>query len=215
MPLTMPEEILLLMLEDESGRLMEGLAAAGDCAIAGAILAELLLAGRIGTGPQRLAVLNTTPTGDALQDEVLRELATGPAADSRQWIETLAGKAEHFREILFGRLVARGVLREEEGRFLWVFPERRYPMIDGREEREVKARIMDVLFHDGTPATRDALLIGICRAADLLGRLLSLEELEHRRQRIDAVAEREELSRSLSDAVQEIYAQIARYAPVA
>jgi hypothetical protein len=214
MPLTMPEEILLLMLEDESGRLMEGLAAAGDCALAGAILAELLLAGRIGTGPDRLAVLNPTPTGDALQDEVLRILAAGPATDSRHWIETLAGKAEHFREILFGRLIAKGILKEEEGRFLWVFPERRYPTVSDREEREVKARIMGVLFHEETPDTRDALLIGICRAADLFRLMLASGELEHMQPRIDALADREELSRSLSGAVQEIYAQIARYAPV-
>jgi hypothetical protein len=215
MPLTMPEEILLLMLDDESGRLMERAAPSGDYAIAGAVLAELALAGRIDTDTKRLFVGNPAPTGDRMLDDVLSTIVAAPEpADSRHWIETLAGDADRFRETLFERLVAKGILRRVEGRFLWVFPERRYPVISDKEEREVKARIMGVLFHDDIPDPRDSLLIGLCRAAGLFPLLLAPAELDRVQPRIDAVADLEELNRSLSEAVREIYAQIARYAPM-
>jgi hypothetical protein len=216
MPLTMPEEILLLMLDDVSGRLQERAAPSGDYALAGAVIAELALAGRIDTDTQRLYVTDGTPTGDALQDAALAKIvaARDEAHDSRYWIEAIAAEAEPMRDALFDRLVARGILNRVEGRFLWVFPERRYPVIDDREEREVKARIMGVLFRDEIPDPRDSLLIGLCRAAGLFALLLSSQELDRVQGRIDQVADLEELNRALTAAIREIYAQIARFAPM-
>ncbi len=215
MKLSMPEELLLLMLDDETGRLQERAAPSGDYALAGAVLAELALAGRIDSDPNRLWVTNTTPTGDALLDGVLAQIAASKEQmDSKHWIETLGADADSYRETLFQRLVAKGVLRQEEGRFLWVFPERRYPAVSGKEEREVKARIFAVLFNDEIPEPRDALLIGLCRAAGLFSLFLAPHELDRVQARIDQVSDLEELNRSMSDAVREIYAQIARYAPM-
>jgi hypothetical protein len=215
MDLTLPEELLLLMLDDESGRLHEGAAPSGDFALVGAILAELTLAGRISAGATTLTVTNPAPTGDPLFDRVLAQLAAETRArETRHWIELLGADAEAYREALFGRLVQKGVLRREEGRFLWVFPERRYPAVSGREEREVKARLLGVLFHDDTPGHRDALLIGLCRAAGLFALILAPHELERLEPRIEQIANLEELNRCLSDAIREIYAQIARYVPM-
>ena len=44
--------------------------------------------------------------------------------------------------------------------------------------------------------------------------ILSNQELDKVQPRIDQVADLEELNRSLADAIREIYAQIARYAPM-
>ncbi|MBB5693395.1 GOLPH3/VPS74 family protein [Muricoccus pecuniae] len=223
MPLTMPEELVLLMLDDSTGRLNDTAGPASGYAMAGAVLAELALRGRIATGPDRLSVTDPSPTGDALLDPVLARIAgdPGPSAEeadiphgSRWWIETLATEGDAFREAVLARLVGHGILREEEGRFLWVFPERRYPAISGREEREVKARLMAVIFEEEAPEPRDALLIGLCRAAGLLPLILAPGTLEAAEPRIEAVANTEELSRSLGDAVRDIFVEMARYTPI-
>jgi hypothetical protein len=216
MKLSMPEELLLLMLDDKTGRLMERAAPSGDYALAGALLAELALAGRIDSDTTKLWAADTAPTGDALADRVLAQIAAAPQPrDSRYWIETLGTEARDFLDALFDRLVAKGVLNQVEGRFLWVFPERRYPAVSGKEEREVKARLLGVLFNDEIPEPRDSLLIGLCRAAGLFALILSGQELDRVQDRINQVADLEELNRSLSDAIQDIYSQIARYAPMA
>ena len=215
MQLSMPEELLLLMLDDKTGRLMERATPSGEYALAGALLAELALAGRVDSDHTKLWAADATPTGDALADRVLAQIADAPQLrDSRYWIETLGTDARDFLEVLFERLVAKGVLNKVEGRFLWVFPERRYPAVSGKEEREVKARLLGVLFNDEIPDPRDSLLIGLCRAAGLFAFILSGQELDRVQGRINQVADLEELNRSLSAAIQDIYAQIARYAPL-
>ncbi len=215
MPLTMPEELVLLMLDDASGRLHDRAAPVGDFALAGAILAELAVDGRIDTDERRLFVVNPAPTGDALLDGALAQIAeAGRTEESRWWIETLSAQAEAFREAIFARLVGRGILRVEDGRFLWLFSERRYPVISDKAEREVKARLLGVIFDDEIPDPRDALLIGLCRAAGIFALILSPEELDRAQPRIDQIADLEELSRALSAAVRDIYMEIARWSPL-
>jgi hypothetical protein len=223
MPLTMPEELILLMLDDRSGRLNEMAGPASGYAIAGAILAELALHNRIDTDTQRLFVTNPAPTGDDILDPVLARIAAdpGPGPDeddaphgSRWWIETLGRESDSFRDQIFARLVGRGILREEQGRFLWIFPERRYPVISDKEEREVKARLTGVIFNDDIPEPRDSLLIGLCRAAGLLPLILAEDALESAEPRIEQVTNLEELNRSLGNAVRDIFIEMARYTPL-
>jgi hypothetical protein len=215
MSLTMPEELLLLMLDDETGRLTDRAAPAGDYALVGAILAELALEERIDTDPPRLRVKSTAPTGDAVLDSVLARIAAEPEPrDSRWWVENLTGKVDDYRNTYFERLVQRGILKSEEGRFLWFFSERRYPVISDKEEREVKARLMNVIFEDGPPSPRDALLIGLSRAAGLFPLLLAPGELERAQPRIEAVSRHEALNKTIADAVRDIFVEVARYAPV-
>ena len=220
MPLTMPEELILLMLDDRTGRLNETAGPASGYALAGAILAELALRNRINTEQGRFLVTDATPTGDSLLDPVLARIAADPGAtadvphDSRWWIETLAGEADAFRDAIFARLGAHGILRAEEGRFRWIFPERRYPMVSNREEREVKARLTAVIFDDHAPEHRDSLLIGLTRAAGLLPVILAPTALEAAEPRIAQVADIDELSRSVGNAVRDIFVEMARYTPV-
>ena len=225
MSLTMPEELMLLMLDDRTGRLNESAGPASGYAVAGAILAELALHNRIDTDTQRLFVADATATGDALLDRVLARIAADPGPvpardgdgvphDSRWWIETLGQEADGFREEIFARLVGRGILRVEQGRFLWIFPERRYPMVSDKEEREVKARLTGVIFEDDIPEPRDSLLIGLVRAAGLLPLILAPDTLEAAEPRIAQVANLEELSRSLGNAVRDIFVEMARYTPM-
>jgi hypothetical protein len=216
MPLTLPEELLLLMLDDTTGQVLDRAVPAGDYALAGAVLAELALLGRIDTDPQHLYVIDATPTGDATLDPALALLRAAPGSQaSRGWIETLAAEAPALREALFARLVAQGVLRQQESRFLWMYAERRYPQVSGREEREVKARLTGVLFNDAIPEPRDALLLGLAQAANLLGVFLSAGEIARAEPRIAQVVALEELNRSLAAAVRAIFAHIARYAYLA
>ena len=64
-------------------------------------------------------------------------------------------------------LVERGILERREEKFLWVFRARRYPMVDGKVEREAKRRIADVLFSDEIPDPRDVALICLADACEI------------------------------------------------
>jgi hypothetical protein len=211
MALTMPEEITLLLLDDQTGKPVGLPGPAGDLALAGAALMELALAGRIDTDLDALLVVRGDPTGDDVLDAVLRRLGSGAGRTSRWWIAEIAREAAPLRAGVTEGLVAAGVLRRVEDRFLWVFPERRYPKAEGRAEtEEVRARLRGVILQDEIPDPRDALLIGLVRATGLVPLLLSAEEAASAAPRVERIAMLEELSRSLGAAVRDVYAALLR-----
>ena len=57
-------------------------------------------------------------------------------------------------------------------------------MIDGQAQREVKTRIMGVLFSDEIPDPRDVMIICLADACGIFGELLSKEELAQASARI-------------------------------
>ena len=166
------EEILLLLLRDEGGKFVAVPGIALDNALAGSVLMDLALENRIDTDPERLILIDSTPVGDSLLDPTLAAIAAGQQRDARYWVGQTAQRASEIREEALARLVERGILERHEGRFLWVFRSRRYPVIDGRAEREVKLRILGVLLSDDIPDPRDVVIIGLAEACGILPELM-------------------------------------------
>ena len=112
---------------------------------------------RIDTDLENLILLDATPLGDDLLDPTLRDISAGGQQDIRYWVEQTAQRSADIREGALARLVSHGILEQRDDRHLWVFRSRRYPAVDGTAEREVKLRIMGVLFSDEIPepARRD------------------------------------------------------------
>ena len=218
MQLTMPEEIMLLLLDDRTGRPVGLPPPAADYAVAGAILMDLSLSGHVDTDLERLMLTSSAPTGDAVLDEALAMIAASIATrDSRHWISELGARGERLRGMLLDRLVAGGVLHAEEGRFLWVFPDRRYPKAaeGAAEVKEVRTRLREIILSADIPDARDALLIGLCRATGLVPLLLTPPELEETVQRVDEIADLEELNRSLSEVLSQLQASMVAFTGLA
>ncbi|MDE2718594.1 MAG: GPP34 family phosphoprotein, partial [Chloroflexota bacterium] len=181
------EEIILLLLRDEDGRFVRVPSWSFDYAIAGGVLMDLAMEDRIDTDLENLVLVDDTPLGDDLLDPTLADIAAGEQRDARYWVERTAERAYTIREQALVRLVERGILEREDDRFLWVFRSRRYPAIDGKAEREVKLRIMAVLFSDEIPDPRDIVIICLADACGIFNQLLSRQELSRATERIGQV----------------------------
>lgn len=204
--LTLAEELLLIALDDESGRLINLPPFWLDTALAAAILMELCLVGRLDTDPERVVVLSAEPTGSAILDEVLAlVVADRTTHPSSLWIRRIGTRGPELCDQVIAGLVSRGVLKSVEKRLLWVFKTRVYPPTSGLEEQEVRSRLMTLLNNTEIPDTRDALLIGLLSATGIMGRLLSTSEATRLQPRIDQIARLEEISRSLEESVRGIY----------
>lgn len=204
--LTLAEEIVLLSLDDETGRPVGRAGMAPDLALAGALLMELALAGKVDTDRDRLFVVETTPTGDALRDGILARLAApGTPADARGVLPLLARDIAAARAAILDALVGRGILRRVDDRLLWILPDRRYPKAAGREEvTEARARLRALLLDEAIPSPHDALLLGLARAAGLLPLIFSADELARVQGWLALVTRIESLNRSLAVAVADI-----------
>ena len=139
--------------------------------------------------------------GDSLLDTTLAQIAAGERQNARYWVERTAEQAEKIREEALSRLVAHGILERQEDRFLWVFRSRRYPAVDGKVEREVKLRIMEVLFSDEIPDPRDVMLICLADACGIFEELLSRRELNTASARIEQVRRLDLIGQAMSQAI--------------
>ena len=208
--LRFPEEIMLLLLDDEGGEFVRVPEWSMQCALAGAVLMDLALENRIDTDPNWLTVIDPTPTGDDLLDPTLARIAQADGErDTRFWIQDIAQRAGPIRERVLERLVERGILFVRDDRFLWVFQARRYPVVDGKADREVKLRIMEVLFSDEIPDPHDIVIVCLADACGIFRELLSRRELEHVTARIEQVRKLDLIGREVSQAVWDIETSLA------
>ena len=198
------EEILLLLLRDDDGRFVAVPGIALDNAIAGAVLMDLALENRIDTDPEHLIVTDPAPVGDSLLDPTLAAITAGQRRDARYWVGQTAQRAAEIREEALSRLVERGILERHEGRLLWVFRSRRYPVVDGSAEKEVKLRILGVLLSDEIPDPRDIVIIGLAEACGILRELMPRGDYAAARERIDQVRKLDLIGQATSSAIHDI-----------
>ncbi len=198
------EEIILLMLHDDDGKFAHVPSWSMDRAMAGAVLMDLALENRIDTDPENLVLIDDTPVGDSLLDPTLADIAAGDHRDARYWVEQTAKKGEQIREEALSRLVAAGILERHEDRFLWVFRSRRYPLVDGQAEREVKLRIMEVLFSDQIPAPRDVVIIALADACGIFRELLPKRELQQAADRIEQVRKLDLIGQAMAETIRDM-----------
>lgn len=202
------EEIVLLLLDDE-GQVAELPVSAAHIVIAGAALMELALLNRIDTDVKTLTVVNRATTGDDILDDALAHLdQLGGELNIPAALYGIAVRSEGYRQTALKRLVEHRVLRDEGGRFLWVSPSRQYPIIDDREQREVRERLRHIVLTDEIPDPRDVVLLCLVEASHLLGRVLETEELARASHRIEQLTRLDLIGQAVHRAVADIRSSV-------
>jgi golgi phosphoprotein 3 len=216
--LSFVEEIVLLLHDDASGDFMELPQSVFGVVIAGAALMDLAIHNRIDTDLESMTVVDRTPLGDDILDGVLATIvaAESKAAGTSQFdisaaLYDVAADAETYRARALGRLIQRGILREENGRHLWVFRSRRYPVIDDSEQQEVKARLRHILLTDEIPDPRDIVLICLVAACSLLRFVLSADEIDDTAARVEQLRKMDLIGQAVTKSAAETDA-IIRFA---
>ncbi len=199
------EEIVLLQLDDSQGQFVNLPLSAADVVLAGAALMELALNNRIDSDLEQLILVDPKPTGDDILDDVLRQLVeAGTDLGAGAVLERISVNGEKYQEMALKRLLAKGILREENGRFLWVFHTRRYPIVDDSEQREVRARLRQLVLTDEIPDPRDVVLICLIDACGLLGLVLSPSEIAETKTRVEQLSRLDLIGQAVTKAVAEI-----------
>ncbi|MGA4956870.1 GOLPH3/VPS74 family protein [Streptomyces lavendulocolor] len=167
MTVTFGEEITLLSLDDQSGAVRERQAC--QWAVAGGIVLELVLAGRVTVDDGRITVADTAPTGVRLLDDRLGMIDAWAAGKRRppkvtEWLTKDKGKA---LDAALESLAERGLVGREQRTVLGMFPVRRFPETDGTVERALRARLEDVVLRGAEPDDRSAGLVALLHGAKL------------------------------------------------
>ncbi len=208
--ITLAEELTLLAIEDDGAIAYTAGQVGFGMSLTAACLVELNSRGRIDADLAAVHILSREPTGDPMLDLVLSSL-TGAAEQSvEQWVLQLSPQVPELVRLTLGALVSRGILALRETRFLWVMKERRYPVIEGKERKEAKLRILETLLGEDLPTPHDTVLVGLARAGGLLEGFLSTAEIHRLETRIGEVGGIDLIVRGAEAAIREDQAARAR-----
>ena len=178
---------ILLLLENEDGVFFPTQSDTIKSVLAGAVLIDLSLAGRIDTDLESLIVLSDQPTDNVLMDSVLARLAQHrQTADTQHWIETLASDPTlSIAELALASLEQSAVVKRKEKTLFRRFRRQAYPTVDFDSKEKVRARIQKVVRSDDIPDPSDAATACLAQACGLFSEIFSGAEIKQRRSRIE------------------------------
>lgn len=205
------EDLLLLLLDDESGALNG--TAYPQTVLGGALLIELATSGAVEVEEKR-GVWRTAKvhaTAHPPEDPVLRAAYDVVAEKPRSAQELVDRLGKGARDTLAGRLVERGLLERRESRVLGLFPRTRWPAADTRHEEEVRRRLASTLVQGVEPDERTGALVALLSAIDKAHRVVDHRGLPARevRRRAKAVAEGAWAAKAVRDAISASIAAVA------
>src|ERR1700712_228286 len=154
------EDLLLLLLDDQTGRMTHTTYL--QLGVGGALLVELALteAVQVARKTSWLARPKVTATSVLSPDDPVLAQALATVREkprTAQDLVTRLGKDQ--RDVLLGRLADRGLVRREEGRVLGLFPRTAWPVRDSSAETELRRRLADVLVRGADPEARTGALV--------------------------------------------------------
>ena len=206
-PLSMPEELVLMLLNEETGYFHQVPGWNLNCAVIGAVLSELSLLSRVDTDPDSLVLVDATETGDPALDLILKRIADEPnQRNARYWIERLSVRAEAVIDSTLDHLVDLKILNHHEGNFWTLSPLNRYAELHDSSRVDtarqfVKARISEVIFTDAIPDPRDAIIISLVNTCDVFRFIFELDDAAE--ERIRFICKMDLIGRSIADAVEQ------------
>ena len=206
-PLRLVEELLLLLLNPQSGYLDMVPGWSFSCLITGAVLADLALENRIDTDQERLFLTDSTPTGDNLLDPTLEVIGKSKEdSDAQFWVETTAGHADEVVTLALDRLAERRILDRDLGGY-WrlsqsVSRSGTIATSDTETRQESKQRIIEVIVNESIPDPRDAILIALLHTAGGFKLILEPEEYRDKLDWIETVAKFDLLGRTVANVVE-------------
>ena len=203
-PLTLPEELILMLLNRESGYFLHQIPGwALNCAFIGAVLAELTFRYRIDTDIESLFLIDDTPTGIDSLDPILEAIVDEPERHSTEyWIENLAPRSEVIIDQVLSDLVEREFLAYHEGEF-WTLSrsawQARAGAQDGTSDAFVETRLHMIILSDAIPDPRDIINVSLLHACNALPSLVPFDEKIE--QRVEFICGMDVIGRSIAKAV--------------
>ena len=208
--LTLAEDIILLLLDDDTGKLASIDLMTLNYAMAGAVLMDLALRNKIDNDLESLIVADSTPTGLQMLDTYLDKISSeNKENNTRYWLTELSNYGEDIVDSALNMLVEKKILKTEEKKILWVIGTRVYPMIDDKEEKEVKRRIIDLLMSDEIPTPQDVVLVSLMDTCSLFTIILSSKEVEKLSSRIEQIRKLDLIGQEVTKVLERLRSDIA------
>ncbi|WP_309110118.1 GPP34 family phosphoprotein [Saccharothrix sp.] len=205
--LTLADELALLAYDDDGTRRL-GQPALGY-GLAGAVLVELAIAGRVEVADKNVVALSTERIGHDVLDDALTRIADDRLRKPKAWVEKLS---KGLTDRVLDGLAESGVLRREQDKVLLVFPRTRFPSPGGVEpplETEVRARLA-LAVGSGRPVDpRTAALCALIRAVQFDRQVFADQPRDVVKRRLKEISEGEWAAEATRKAIEEVQVAVS------
>ena len=164
------EELLLLSIHEAKGTFIGSTADPIKPGLGGAILAELVLSGKIQTSKNhRLVLVDHSQTDIKILNDALHILE-GSEKERKigYWINALSpSKDKNYKQIIEG-LIQKGIVTQDDDRLVWVSPSPLQSDSKASAKFWVNRRLRNIVLAGTESQPRDIVLLSLLRACGLL-----------------------------------------------
>lgn len=214
--LTLAEKLLLIGLNDETGKVYYQASTALPYGLAGAVLADLMLLGKVEQQGKYLVAVDHEPVGQPILDKALRLIQNTPRKrNAKYWVQRLNRGLKTLRQDLLALLMKQGILKEEKRKILGLFEARRYPAVDGEAEEKVKEQLRHLLLQpvemeEGLELAQERMLVflSLVNACNLLPQVFDKQEARVVRKQVKQLTKELPVSNAVKNIVDSINASV-------
>ena len=204
--LNLAEELFLISINDEKGKVHSSAMPNLRYGLSGAVLADLTLQGKLSLDDKHhVIVLNLVLSGDEILDETLTRIGKSDRPRrSSFWISEISQHTKQFQSRLASGLVTMGILRKEGHRMMWIIPSVRYAQPDTATKYWIKHRLREAILTDATPEPSTIVLLSLLRACKMLDLVFTKDERKAARNRIEQIGRNEAFGQAVVETLDEI-----------
>jgi golgi phosphoprotein 3 len=208
---TLYEEILLLSIHEEKGTIIGSSVDQLKPGLAGALLAELTLMGKIQTSNNhRLQLIDNSPMNIDVLDETLKALKESEKERKfGYWISTLNPNKDKFRKQIIGSLDQKGIFTQEADHIQWVVASPIHPETKASTKYWVTKRLRGIVLGSEEIQPRDTILLSLVSACGLLDLVFLRDERKLASRMINQLFYSQAINDPVFQTVQEIDTALA------
>ena len=203
MELRLSEKLLVLALNEKSGRISTFSSERLKYGLAAAVLQELVALGKVKVEDELVKVIDTEPTGDEILDKAMEIITKSSKVKKvKHWVSKLGEKSKDFKKILVNNLLNNGIFKEREEESKWILPGKRYRIWTDRQSRGLRKKIDDTLLHGKEPDPEHLRVIVLVWHCKLYRRMFKdKEDREKARERLEDLSENDDFGTGIKKGV--------------
>lgn len=199
------EELLLIALDDSKGKIIFSASTALPYGLTGAILLELSNLNKISLDDTHVKIIDASPVNIPVLDNCLSAIEEKSKPNKiSYWITKLTSKKYDIHNLLLQGLIEKGVLEKLDHKILYLIPSKRYPMIDGHHENNIRERIKNIVLNNGPCDSHFTSLISLIHACELVNEIFEKPDRKFAKQQVKKIAKNESVGDSVTNKVNEI-----------
>lgn len=166
MNLTILEKLTLLLLDDDTGKWVTNEQYVNYMLAAG-IIFQLTQKEMIEIQDKKIIVKSGNLTGDTILNEAVDKIEDAWFKSTNSLLNKLASYTRNIKDDIIKSLLSKGILKREEGKFLFIFPKDYYPMVNSEYENALKVELLKIVMNKDECEEEHELMLGLISIANI------------------------------------------------